>query len=294
MISVIIPTYNRADRLIRSVESVRKQSIKDLEIIIVDDGSTDTTKNVVKSINDKRIKYYRHKTNRGACAARNTGIMYAKGEYIAFQDSDDVWHENKIEVELKALLNNNADIVFCKMNLINGDKLMGVGPDSFSEGFIKTEDDVYGIGTQTLFGKSYIFKSLYFDNKLLRYQDLDLMIRIFDLGYRVYFCDQILLDYCFDPGINSISGNPHRLESACKRLLQKYPQLLSLHKKSCCIISEYIFHEAFRKELSINEKNQLLTLSVTFNPGIRTISRYLMVKTKIYSLLKRFIYQHSS
>ena len=104
MVSVIIPTYNRAARLPMSVESVLNQTYRDLEIIIVDDGSTDLTEDVVRAMSDSRIRYIKHPRNLGGCKARNTGVSNAKGEYIAFQDSDDVWHADKLEVELKALL----------------------------------------------------------------------------------------------------------------------------------------------------------------------------------------------
>ena len=89
LVSVIIPTYNRAHLIKRSAMSVLNQTYSNLELIIVDDGSTDNTEEVVKSIDDNRVIYIKQ-PNQGACAARNNGIDHAKGEFIAFQDSDDV------------------------------------------------------------------------------------------------------------------------------------------------------------------------------------------------------------
>ena len=93
MVSVIIPTYNRAGTLIRSVQSVTGQSYSDWELIIVDDGSTDNTKEMLEPLlrQDVRLRYIGCPENKGQAAARNTGIQAAQGAYIAFQDSDDVW-----------------------------------------------------------------------------------------------------------------------------------------------------------------------------------------------------------
>lgn len=96
-VSVVIPTYNRAHLVGRAIQSVLNQTYQDFEIIVVDDGSTDNTEEVVKSFNDPRIRYIRHDQNRGGSAARNTGIKMARGEYIAFQDSDDEWLPEKLE-----------------------------------------------------------------------------------------------------------------------------------------------------------------------------------------------------
>lgn len=105
LVSVIIPTYNRAEIMEISINSVFRQTHSNLEIIIVDDASNDNTKEVVEAINNSKIRYYRHSTNRGGAAARNTGIEAAKGDYIAFLDSDDAWVPNKLELQLSSIQN---------------------------------------------------------------------------------------------------------------------------------------------------------------------------------------------
>ncbi|WP_026734376.1 glycosyltransferase [Fischerella sp. PCC 9605] len=100
LVSAIVPTYNRADLISYTLDSAIKQSYKNLEIIVIDDGSVDNTEEVVKAIGDPRIRYIRHPSNRGGSAARNTGIEGARGKYIAFLDSDDLWAPEKIELQL--------------------------------------------------------------------------------------------------------------------------------------------------------------------------------------------------
>ena len=99
LVSVIIPTYNRKESLLRSVESVLNQTYKNIEIIIVDDNSSDGTSEKVQEISDNRVDYIKLERNSGACAARNTGIRNAHGDYIAFQDSDDYWYPDEYQSE---------------------------------------------------------------------------------------------------------------------------------------------------------------------------------------------------
>lgn len=100
MISVIIPTYNRANTILRSVNSVLKQTYQDIELLIIDDGSTDNTKELIEGMEDSRIRYICLEENGGASNARNAGAYYAKGEWIAFQDSDDAWKPDKLSKQM--------------------------------------------------------------------------------------------------------------------------------------------------------------------------------------------------
>ena len=104
-ITVIIPTYNRADLLGKALESVLSQSLSAAEIIVVDDGSTDDTAQVLERIADSsRVPViYLKENNRGPAAARNSGIIKARHQFIAFLDSDDLWHKKKLEIQSGAL-----------------------------------------------------------------------------------------------------------------------------------------------------------------------------------------------
>jgi hypothetical protein len=101
-ISVVIPTYNRAEKVRRAIESVLAQTVRNLEIIVVDDGSSDETALVLERAFGNRIGYFAQ-PNQGASVARNRGIEEATGEWIAFLDSDDLWEPEKIEQQLDAL-----------------------------------------------------------------------------------------------------------------------------------------------------------------------------------------------
>jgi len=100
-VSVIIPTYNRQHMVGRALGSVLTQTCRNIEVIVVDDGSSDDTEYEIARIDDVRIRYMRHTINRGAPAARNSGFAAARGKYVAFLDSDDEWLPDKLEKQLQ-------------------------------------------------------------------------------------------------------------------------------------------------------------------------------------------------
>ena len=107
-ISVIIPIYNYALYIQEALTSVLSQGIEKLEIIVIDDGSTDNFEEKINDLNDPRIRIIKQ-TNCGAAEARNNGIRHAVGEYIAFLDADDIWTPNKLKLQLEVLI-NRADV----------------------------------------------------------------------------------------------------------------------------------------------------------------------------------------
>lgn len=107
LVSIIMPTYNSEMYIKKSINSVLRQTYKNWELIIVDDCSTDTTKKIIRSINDERIKLFELTKNQGAAVARNTGLKKARGEFIAFLDSDDLWKPEKLTLQVKYMKKNN-------------------------------------------------------------------------------------------------------------------------------------------------------------------------------------------
>ena len=101
-VSVVIPTYNRADKVQKGIRSVLAQTFSDFEIVVVDDGSSDNTSQILKETFGDRIRYIAQR-NQGVSSARNTGIGAARGEWIAFLDSDDRWERDKLECQFEAI-----------------------------------------------------------------------------------------------------------------------------------------------------------------------------------------------
>src|SRR5688572_27262369 len=103
LISVVIPTFNRAHLISEAIESVLAQSYPNWELIIVDDGSTDETQSLIRNFSDTRIRYFRIEHSGSFGTVRNFGIQASKGEYIAFLDSDDIWDPMKLEKQLQTI-----------------------------------------------------------------------------------------------------------------------------------------------------------------------------------------------
>lgn len=124
-VSVILPVYNRSGSLEDSMRSVLNQSFRDLELIVVDDASTEDIKSIVEGVGDARVRYIRQAKNGGASVARNAGLAAAKGDFIAFQDSDDLWLPGKLAKQIDVLENAPADV-----GVVTGSKVLyGSGPD---------------------------------------------------------------------------------------------------------------------------------------------------------------------
>jgi glycosyltransferase involved in cell wall biosynthesis len=103
-VSIVVPTYNRAERLGETLRSVFNQTCQDFELIVVDDGSTDDTQKVVNSF--PRVQYISKQENHGVSRARNEGLALAKGRYICFLDSDDLWDEKKLQIQVQWMGDN--------------------------------------------------------------------------------------------------------------------------------------------------------------------------------------------
>ncbi len=111
LVSIIIPTYNRAEDLKRALQSVFDQTFTDWEVVVVDNHSIDNTDSLIESFNDPKIRLFKIHNEGVIAASRNLGLKHALGEYIAFLDSDDWWHPQKLEVSLK-YLERGADVVY--------------------------------------------------------------------------------------------------------------------------------------------------------------------------------------
>ena len=182
LVSVVIPTYNRQDSILKAIESVLNQSYTNVEVIIVDDCSTDKTEEIVnkKYCTNSRVKYFCLQTNSGACVARNEGVRQSSGEYIAFLDSDDYYLPQKVEKQIEMLQRTSADL--CVSDFIRQDK---DGNEGIIKMFDGSRNEIYFqllycnyMTTGTLLGKKNCFIETPFDEELPRYQDWDLVLRL--------------------------------------------------------------------------------------------------------------------
>jgi glycosyltransferase involved in cell wall biosynthesis len=178
LFTIIIPTYNRAYLLKRSIDSVIEQTYSHWELIIVDDESEDDTENLVRSFNDERIRYI-YKKNKERSAARNTGINYSKGDYVCFLDSDDYYLNNHLEEFNKCIdINKSPTAIFYCNTLEDSDgKLTEIKSED-----IKTRNNIEFV-LQNIIGcpRTCIHKSIlkkYSFNETLNVgEDLDLWVR---------------------------------------------------------------------------------------------------------------------
>lgn len=233
LISVIIPTYNREHTLLRAVKSVLNQTYRNIECIVVDDCSTDRTKSVISEVNDARLRYIVLEHNSGACAARNRGIDEANGDIIAFNDSDDEWHSDKLEKQLSYFMQSGADVIASSMAVFDeeANKFLFNFPDSkkVRQGQVLYEDLLRynSASTQLLFGKAECFKNNKFEPKLPRFQDWDEALRI-SRGYRFFHHDEILVDTFIQK--DSITRNPQKALAAFEILYNTHKDTIEKNK----------------------------------------------------------------
>ena len=241
-VSVIIPTYNRAHLVGRAIQSVLNQTYQDFEIIVVDDGSIDNTEEIVNSFDDKRIRYIKHKKNKGAAATRNTGIKNARGEYIAFQDSDDEWLSEKLDEQIKIFKNesNNPGAVYCGVTYI--DKK---GNSINKKWYPKKKGNIYEDllykncvgGCSNVIVKKECFNQVgLFDENFLLCQDIDMWIRIARC-YRFSFAKSCLVKYRIHA--DNRSKNHNLMIKNINRIQEKYYS--ELRKRPCSYSRRYFF-----------------------------------------------------
>ena len=183
-VSVIVPTYNCATYLPDAIDSVLAQTFKDFEIIIVDDGSTDNTREVVKKYG-LQIKYI-YQENKGPSAARNLGIQSSNGQYIAFLDSDDIWLPQKLELQMNEFLKSpSTGLVTCgRYNIDSNGALQECLCDisyisrTKALDLFLTKNILHGGNSQVVIKRECLDKVGLFDEELHVAEDWDLWLKI--------------------------------------------------------------------------------------------------------------------
>ncbi len=230
LLSVVIPTHNRAKYVGNAIMSVENQTYKQIEIIVVSDGSEDNTKDVVESYSLKygNIKFYEHFPAKGSNFSRNFGASKATGDYIAFLDDDDIWDETKAEKQI-ALLKDDKDVGLT----VSGFKFIYVN-DNTTSTFIPSPpydasktiliDHCIG-GTSSAIMRREIFEKVGgFDERILARQDYDLWIRCAQVTKIKAVKEPLVINYDYDD-TEKISNSTYKSINACEIFEEKYKDL---------------------------------------------------------------------
>lgn len=201
LISVIIPAYNKGDIIKETIDSALAQTYSNIEVILVDDGSTDNTAVVVKSIKDERLRYY-YQPNSGLPAKpRNKGVELSTGEYVAFLDHDDLWMKDKLEKQM-SIIEKDPKIALVSTNayyILNENKTNTSFIQGLRSGYFNDKDflpEIYVILSTTLVRKSAFLNMGGFNESsdLKAIEDYDLWLRIYP-KHACYYLSECLIYY---------------------------------------------------------------------------------------------------
>ncbi|MGK7900454.1 MAG: glycosyltransferase [Hormoscilla sp.] len=285
VISVIIPVYNGAKTIKETIESVLNQTFSDFELILINDGSTDSTLEIVDSIQDSRVKVFSY-VNAGLAESRNRGIARATGEYISFIDADDLWTQDKLEAQLKALLDKpDAALAYSWTDSIDeSSKFLRPGAHRTVNGDVYAEllvENFLANGSNPLIRSQALAEVGKFDNSLLAGEDWDMWLR---LAARFHFVAVPYPQILYRQVANSLSANVIRQERECLKVIERAfnqapASLQHLKKESITNIYQYLIFRSL--EGSPNRSSSLvgagyLWKTVRFRPSILWRRRRLM------------------
>lgn len=209
LVSIIVTTFNRQKMLKRALDSLFSQTYKNIEIIVVDDASTDGTKKYLQSIKDERLKVVYRKANWGNdTKPKNQGIMVSTGEYLAFLDSDNEYYADAIAMRLKGFEEQPlADVVYTDRLVVNDDDKewdpkVGINSDFdisllFTQNFIDTSD--------VLIKRDVLFTVGGFDERYRKYVDWNLWIRIAKAAYKFHHVAKVAMTYHLHKNMKSVT-----------------------------------------------------------------------------------------
>lgn len=251
LVSVIMPCYNAEENILESINSVLNQDYKALELIIIDDNSTDDTVDIVNELNDPRISLILSPKNRGAGYSRNIGIERAKGRFIAFLDSDDIWIDTKLSEQITFMLENNYSFTFSYYQHINRKGLSNI---ITAPKFTTYKKSLYGnvIGCLTViydterFGKQYM-------PLIRKRQDFGLWLTLLSIESKAYCYPKVLAYYRTDSGMTQNKLN------AAKHQWQFYREVVKLNKlQTFWYFSFYSLNGLLKHKLSSTSCQKLI------------------------------------
>lgn len=297
LVSVVIPVYNREGTIVQCLKSVLNQTYKNIEVLVIDDGSTDNSAMLVNGFNDKRIRLISYSDNKGANYARNCGIGMCKGKYIAFQDSDDIWAENKLESQINFMKEKGFEASFSPYYIIETQEIIPTNYKELSADCRKVKQKLTlgnVIGTPTLIvSRKVIGQVGVFDDEMPRLQDYEYVIRIvkkYEIG-------------CFDKPLVYVTVSGERISGCERKLDQAFTMLLLKHYDFLNLEDSQLFNNIFTSQ--DHEVDDTVFKSFLYNPKIsdmilkkgicvtREFSKKNSMKTKLLSEInmKRLIKQ---
>jgi glycosyltransferase involved in cell wall biosynthesis len=271
LVSVVIPTYNRARLLPKAVGSVLSQTYTEFEVIVVDDASTDNTEEAINDIADERIRYIRHEENRGGSAARNTGIKAARGEYIAFQDSDDEWLPGKLEKQMTVFSDTPPEVgvVYTGFwRVSNGERIYIPGDDvKRKEGYILKEL-LRGnfVTTPAIVVRKNCFEKVgLFDELLPRFQDWELTIRLArDFQFRIINEPLVVNTWQKD----SLSMDQSALVKSLRLIIEKHRSLYERESRRLLASKYYSLGDMLCREGDVRSARDYMLRSLKTHPFV--------------------------
>ncbi len=257
LVSAIITTHNRKELLVKSIESVMSQTYTAIECIVIDDASTDGTKDYIKKfINNQQIRYVyiQPEESKGGNYARNLGIKYASGEYVAFCDDDDEWFETKIEKQVNLMKTNpQIGFVYCGMVVekncnISTRKNRPDKVNKYIEGDISKQILLRIITTTTtiMVKKSLLQEIGGFDENLKYWQEYELCIRVLQKTQAGAVKENLILYRNITKDRNRLSNKIYGWEQSVRYIESKHKNLIAtLSDKENAIRKMYIYIDGF-------------------------------------------------
>jgi glycosyltransferase involved in cell wall biosynthesis len=222
LISIIVPVYNGEKTIRETIQSISNQSFIDWELIVINDGSTDSTEEVVKEIDDERLRIFSY-TNAGVAASRNRGLSHANGEFVSFIDADDIWTKNKLESQLKSIRDSDdAAVAYSWTDYIdeNG-TIVKSGRRATNVGDVYSKLLIYNFlenGSNPLIRRAALTNVGGFDESLNAAQDWDMWLRL-AAHYNFVVVPEVQILYRLS--LNSMSTNVKRLEAASLAVIER-------------------------------------------------------------------------
>ena len=290
MISIIIPTYNNSNQLIKTISNVFLQDINDIEIILIDDASSDDTELKIKALNNSKIKYFKHSRNMGVTFSRVEGIKKSSGQYVGFLDDDDIWLNNKLKKQLELIIQKKLDFImsdYIVNNTIDNIQYVKSLKDfgaNFKNNIIKKPGPFFQC---CLFKKDFLIKHIdKFDSKSEPSEDWDFFISISKSNPKVYNIDESMFQWNLSS--QSQTANSYNESCAIEYIIKKHKKYiventtksaLSLHYRKLGSMffysdkfdkSKYYYNKAF-KNSPLSLKNIVFQIVYLFPEIVATM-----------------------